>query len=48
MRPVVDDQRAAILAAILFTAAAAWCWRDAYTRRGKDRPLWSRVLGLVS
>jgi hypothetical protein len=41
------SQRTALAAALLLTAAAGVCWHDAYDRRGRRRPLWSKVAGAV-
>lgn len=39
------SRRVAVAAAVLFTAAAALAWRDAYDQRGRRRPLWTKALG---
>lgn len=41
------DQRAAIAAAVILTAAAGLAWHDAYDRRGTRRPWWTRLAGSV-
>lgn len=39
------SQRAALAAALVFTGAAALAWHDAYERRGRRRPLWTKLAG---
>jgi hypothetical protein len=41
------DQRAAVAAAVILTAAAGLAWHDAYDRRGARRPFWTRLAGSV-
>lgn len=41
------SQRSALAAAVVLTAAAAVCWHDAYEKRGRRRPLWSKIAGAV-
>jgi len=41
------SQRSALAAAVVFTAAAAVCWRDAYEGRGRRRPLWTKAAGVI-
>lgn len=35
----------AIAAAVILTAAAGVAWHDAYERRGRRRPLWTKLAG---
>lgn len=42
--PVVPDRRTALLAGVGFLALGSWLLFDAYERRGKSRPWWTRML----
>jgi hypothetical protein len=43
-RPVVADRRAAVIFGMIGVVGGAWLLSQAYEARGKDRPLWARVL----
>lgn len=41
------SQRVALAAAVVLTAAAAAAWHDAYEKRGRKRPFWTKLAGVA-
>lgn len=39
-RPLVRNQRQALVLGLVLTLAGVWMLREAYEHRGKPRPLW--------
>lgn len=48
MRPLVRDRQLALYGGLAMTLAGALLLRDAWERRGKERPWIMRVVGLVT
>lgn len=42
---IFPSQRVALAAAVILTAAAGLAWHDAYEKRGRRRPLWTKLAG---
>lgn len=44
MKPTIPDHRTAVLAGVLFIGVGSWCLFDAYERRGRSKPFWTKLL----